>query len=163
RLERVEPEDHGPEHGGGHRARHGVCGFAYRRAYQACDRPDRGVVRPAALARPALRTAVAAARRHHPRDLRNHRRLSQPRRPMLANAGGPAWQMHLLPQRLDKFSYVGTFAILFAASNVFKVPAYAALGQLTVENLKIGVLLLPVAIASNYAGIWLVRKTPTEL
>jgi uncharacterized membrane protein YfcA len=82
---------------------------------------------------------------------------------MLANAGGPAWQMHLLPQRLDKLSYVGTFAILFAASNVFKVPAYGALGQLTGENLKIGVLLLPVAIASNYVGIWLVRKTPTEL
>ena len=27
---------------------------------------------------------------------------------ILANAGGPAWQMHLLPQRLDKLTYVGT-------------------------------------------------------
>jgi len=34
---------------------------------------------------------------------------------------------------------------------------------LTAENLKIGVLLLPVAIASNYVGIWLVRQTSTEL
>jgi len=82
---------------------------------------------------------------------------------MLANAGGPAWQMHLLPQRLDKFTYVGTFAILFAASDVLKIPAYGALGQLTRENLAVGLLLLPVAIASNYAGIWLLRRTPAEM
>src|SRR5262249_2300591 len=35
---------------------------------------------------------------------------------MLANAGGPAWQMHLLPQKLEKFTYVGTITMLFAAS-----------------------------------------------
>jgi uncharacterized membrane protein YfcA len=81
---------------------------------------------------------------------------------MLANAGGPAWQMHLLPQRLDKLTYVGTFTMLFAASNLMKVPAYGALGQLTAENLTIGAVLLPVAVAANYAGIWLVRRTPTE-
>jgi uncharacterized protein len=82
---------------------------------------------------------------------------------MLANAGGPAWQMHLLPQRLDKLTYVGTFTILFAASNLMKVPAYGALGQLTAENLTIGAMLLPLAVIANYAGIWLVRRTPTEL
>ena len=42
---------------------------------------------------------------------------------MLANAGGPAWQMHLLPQKLDKIPYIGTFAVLFAASNVIKFRA----------------------------------------
>ena len=82
---------------------------------------------------------------------------------MLANAGGPAWQMHLLPQKLEKLTYVGTFSILFAASNIIKVPAYGSLGQLTFENLAIGASLLPLAVAANYAGIWLVRKTPTEL
>jgi uncharacterized membrane protein YfcA len=82
---------------------------------------------------------------------------------MLANAGGPAWQMHLLPQKLDKFTYVGTFALLFAAGDLLKIPAYGALGQLTAENLAIGVILLPVAVAANYTGIWLVRRTPTEL
>ena len=82
---------------------------------------------------------------------------------MLANAGGPAWQMHLLPQRLDKLTYVGTFTMLFAASNLMKIPAYGALGQLTGENLAIGAILLPLAVIANYAGIWLVRRTPTEL
>jgi uncharacterized membrane protein YfcA len=82
---------------------------------------------------------------------------------MLANAGGPAWQMHLLPQKLDKFSYVGTFAMLFAAGNLLKLPAYGVLGQLTGENLAVGLALLPMAVIANYAGIWLVRRTPTEL
>jgi uncharacterized protein len=82
---------------------------------------------------------------------------------MLANAGGPAWQIHLLPQKLDKLSYVGTVAILFAVGNVLKLPAYGALGQLTGENLAVGLALLPAAVISNYAGIWMVRKMPTEL
>jgi uncharacterized membrane protein YfcA len=82
---------------------------------------------------------------------------------MLANAGGPVWQMHLLPQRLDKFTYVGTFSVLFASSNLLKTPAYGALGQLTGENLLIGAILLPIAVLANYAGIWLVRRISTEL
>jgi uncharacterized protein len=82
---------------------------------------------------------------------------------MLANAGGPAWQIHLLPQRLDKFTYVGTFTMLFAAGNLMKIPAYGALGQLTGENLLIGTVLLPLAVIANYAGIWLVRRTSSEL
>ena len=82
---------------------------------------------------------------------------------MLANAGGPAWQMHLLPQKLEKFTYVGTITMLFAASNVMKLPAYGALGQLTFDNLSVGAMLLPAAVAANYAGIWLVRRTPAEL
>jgi uncharacterized membrane protein YfcA len=82
---------------------------------------------------------------------------------MLANAGGPAWQMYLLPQKLEKFTYVGTLTMMFAASNLMKIPAYNALGQLTWDNLATGAVLLPAAVVANYAGIWLVRRTPTEL
>ncbi|HZR62140.1 MAG TPA: sulfite exporter TauE/SafE family protein [Xanthobacteraceae bacterium] len=82
---------------------------------------------------------------------------------LVANAGGPAWQMHLLPRRLDKLSYAGTLTILFAASDIIKLPAYGALGQLTIANLTVGAALLPVAIVANWAGLWLVRRTPTAL
>jgi uncharacterized membrane protein YfcA len=82
---------------------------------------------------------------------------------MLANAGGPAWQMHLLPQKLEKFTYVGTITMLFAASNLMKIPAYNALGQFSLDNFAAGAMLLPAAVAANYAGIWLVRRTPTEV
>jgi uncharacterized membrane protein YfcA len=82
---------------------------------------------------------------------------------MLANAGGPAWQIHLLPQKLDKLTYVGTIAILFAASNVIKVPGFATLGFITEENMLVGFALVPIAVLANYAGIWLVRRTSNEL
>jgi uncharacterized protein len=82
---------------------------------------------------------------------------------MLANAGGPAWQIHLLPQKLDRLTYVGTIAILFAASNVIKIPGFATLGFLTYDNILVGLALVPIAVASNYAGIWLVRRTSNEL
>ena len=39
-----------------------------------------------------------------------------------------------------------------------KVPAYVALGQFTRANLATAALLLPVAIASTLAGVWLVRR-----
>jgi uncharacterized membrane protein YfcA len=76
---------------------------------------------------------------------------------MLANAGGPVWQMHLLPQGLDKLTYVGTFAMLFAASDVLKIPAMAR-RSVDLRNLAVGLLLLPVAVAADYGGIWLLRK-----
>jgi uncharacterized membrane protein YfcA len=82
---------------------------------------------------------------------------------MLANAGGPAWQMHRVPQKLDKLTYVGTFTMLFASSNILKIPAYGSLGQFSWDNLLIGAVLLPVAVLANYAGIRLVRHTPTEM
>jgi uncharacterized membrane protein YfcA len=81
---------------------------------------------------------------------------------LLANAGGPPWQMHLLPQRLDKLTYVGTVTMLFAISNIIKIPAFGALGHLTADNLLVGAALLPAAVIANYAGIWLVRRTPAE-
>jgi uncharacterized membrane protein YfcA len=82
---------------------------------------------------------------------------------LIANAGGPVWQIHLLPQNLDKFTYAGTLTMLFAASNLMKMPAFAALGQMTFDNILTGTLLLPVAVASNYLGLWLVRRIATEL
>ena len=81
---------------------------------------------------------------------------------LLANAGGPAWQMHLLPQRLDKLTYVGTVTMLFGISNAYKIPAFGSLGLLTMENMALGLMLVPLAVCANYLGIWLVRRTPAE-
>ena len=55
-------------------------------------------------------------------------------------------------------SLVGTTAIYFATINWIKVPAYWALGQFTAQNLLTAAALLPVAIASTFAGVWLVRR-----
>lgn len=78
----------------------------------------------------------------------------------LAQAGGPPFQAHVLPQRLDKLTLVGTTAIFFAAVNLMKIAPYVALGQFSLDNFATSLVLLPLAVASNFLGIWLVRVTP---
>jgi uncharacterized membrane protein YfcA len=80
----------------------------------------------------------------------------------LAQAGAPPFQIFMLPQKLDKFTLVGTTLIFFAALNWMKVIPYFALGQFTPQNLATSALLLPLAIAANFLGIWLVRRVPHE-
>jgi len=80
----------------------------------------------------------------------------------LANAGSPPYQIHMLPQRLPKMTFVGTTALYFAATNLLKVPAYFALGQLTWANLSVGLALVPLAAATNMLGVYLVRRVSME-
>jgi len=80
----------------------------------------------------------------------------------LANAGAPPFQIHVLPRKLDKETFVGTYAIFFAVGNALKVVPYFLLGQLNLTNLSTSLVLLPLAILTNVAGVWLVRRTPTE-
>lgn len=81
----------------------------------------------------------------------------------LSQAGGPPYQVHVLPQRLPKLTLVGTTVIFFAIVNALKIGPYFALGQFSTVNFATSMLLLPIAIASNALGIWLVRVTPVEL
>lgn len=76
----------------------------------------------------------------------------------IAHAGQPPFQMWVLPKALAPAALVGTTAIYFAAINWIKVPAYWALGQFTWQNLATAAALLPVAVASTFAGVWLVRR-----
>ena len=80
----------------------------------------------------------------------------------IAHAGQPPFQVWVLPRRRPRDVLVGTTAIFFAAVNWFKVPAYFALGQFTRANLLTAAALLPVAIASTFAGVWLVRRVSAE-
>ena len=80
----------------------------------------------------------------------------------LAQAGAPPFQVFMLPQKLDKMTLVGTTLIFFAALNWMKLVAYSALGQFTMETLLTSALLMPLAIATNFFGIWLVRRVRTE-
>lgn len=79
----------------------------------------------------------------------------------LCQAGGPPFQVYVLPQRLDKLTFVGTMAIFFAIINVMKVVPYFALGQFSTAGLTTSITLVPLAVVTNFLGIWLVRVTPT--
>lgn len=80
-----------------------------------------------------------------------------------SQAGGPPFQIYVLPQQLPKFELVGTTAIYFGVVNLLKIAPYGALGQFTTENLVTSAALMPLAIAANFLGIWLVKRTPTDL
>jgi len=81
----------------------------------------------------------------------------------MVQAGSPPFQFFTLPQRMPKLTFVGTNAIVFAAINLMKVIPYTALGQFSTESLHISAWMMPLAVATNYFGIWLVRVTPTGL
>jgi len=76
----------------------------------------------------------------------------------IAHAGAPPFQMYVLTRRLPRDTFIGTSSIFFATVNWLKVPAYAALGQFTKPNLLTAAALLPLAIASTWAGAVLVRR-----
>jgi uncharacterized membrane protein YfcA len=80
----------------------------------------------------------------------------------IAHAGAPPYQLWVMPRRLPQNILVGTTAIQFAAMNWIKVPAYAGLGEFTPQNLLASALLLPVAILSTFAGVWLVRRVQAD-
>jgi len=81
----------------------------------------------------------------------------------IIQVGAPPYQVHILPQRLDKLTLIGTTIIFFALVNVMKLVPYFALGQFSTQTLATSAVLLPFAIASNFFGLWLARRTPTEL
>ncbi len=80
----------------------------------------------------------------------------------ISHAGGPPFQMYVLPKKLARDVFIGTSAIFFAVVNWMKVPAYLALGQFSHESLATSAALLPLAIVSTWAGVWLVRRVPGQ-
>ena len=79
----------------------------------------------------------------------------------IAHAGGPPFQMWVTPRRLPHEVFVGTSSITFAAINWMKVPSYILLGSLGPEVLAASALLIPLAIMTTLAGVWLVRCLDT--
>ena len=81
----------------------------------------------------------------------------------ICQAGGPPYQMYVLRLRMPKMTYVGTTAMVFASMNWMKVVPYFALGQFSTKGIGTSLALLPLAIAANLLGFWLVRVTPQAL
>jgi len=82
---------------------------------------------------------------------------------VLVQAGSPPFQIFVLPQKLPKLVFVGTNAVFFAAINVVKLAPYYSLGGFSSRTLEASLLLLPLAVAANFLGLWLVRITPQEV
>jgi uncharacterized protein len=79
----------------------------------------------------------------------------------IIQVGAPPYQAHILPQRLDKLTLIGTTIIFFALVNVMKIVPYLALGQFSPATLGTSLVLLPLALATNVFGLWLARRVST--
>ncbi|HME86299.1 MAG TPA: sulfite exporter TauE/SafE family protein [Roseiarcus sp.] len=80
----------------------------------------------------------------------------------ISHAGSPPFRVYVMPQNLKPRVFAGTATMFFAAVNLIKLPPYFMLGQFSRENLTVSALLIPVAVLSTFAGVWLVRRVSAE-
>ncbi len=80
----------------------------------------------------------------------------------IAHAGTPPFQFYVMPQRLGRDEYVGTSVVFFAALNAMKIPAFAALGQISSAHLMAALVFIPVAILTSWLGVRMVRKVDVQ-
>ena len=59
--------------------------------------------------------------------------------------------------------YAATAISILTCMNVLKVVPYYLLGQLNMANLTTSLVLMPLAVASVYIGLWLVRRIPADV
>lgn len=76
----------------------------------------------------------------------------------ISHSGAPPFQVYVMPQYLKPRVFAGTATMFFAAVNLIKLPPYFLLGQFSRDNLLVSAWLVPVAVVSTFAGVWLVRR-----
>lgn len=81
----------------------------------------------------------------------------------VSHAGGPPYQVYTLPLGMTKTVFAGTSTIAFSVLNAVKLVPYWHLGQLNTANLKVAFLLMPLAAASVFLGVRLVKWLPEAL
>ena len=81
---------------------------------------------------------------------------------MMANAAGPIMIIYLLAMRLPKVEFVGTGAWFFFIINWLKVPFSANLQLMTVESVKLDLMMLPFIALGALAGIFLLKRIPQK-
>ncbi|MFM7445649.1 MAG: sulfite exporter TauE/SafE family protein, partial [Tabrizicola sp.] len=81
----------------------------------------------------------------------------------VSHAGAPPWQVYTLPLGLPKAVFAGTTTIAFAVINAVKLLPYWHLGQLSIGNLSIAVMLFVPAALAVLIGVRLVRWLPEKL
>jgi len=76
----------------------------------------------------------------------------------ISHAGGPPFQIYMLPQKLPKAEFAGTATILFAIINLSKIVPYQNLSPYSQEDLMKAAVLVPMALLGTYLGAYLTRR-----
>ena len=81
---------------------------------------------------------------------------------MMANAAGPIMIIYLLAMRLHKVEFIGTGAWFFFIVNWLKVPFSAGLDLMTMQSIKLDLMMLPLIAAGAAAGILILKRIPQK-
>jgi len=76
----------------------------------------------------------------------------------LIHSGGTPVNFFLLPQKLDKTVYVATMTLTFFIINIVKLVPYYYLDQLVFSNLKVSLILSPLAPISIFLGYYMHKR-----
>lgn len=82
---------------------------------------------------------------------------------MLANNGGPPFVLYLMIFRLNKFYFLGTAAWIFCILNISKMPFSIQLGYVTMETLRVNLLMVPFVLVGVAAGRWAMTRMSQRL
>ena len=81
----------------------------------------------------------------------------------VSHAGGPPFQIYVLPLRLPTLIFAGTSVIFFAAINAVKLIPYAMLGEFDTQNLLVSATLLPLAPISMVLGVKIAKTISPKI
>jgi len=76
----------------------------------------------------------------------------------IAHAGGPPFQIYILPQKLSKAQFAGTATLFFAVINAAKILPYQNIRPYSSEMLWNATLLIPFALLGAVIGAHLTRR-----
>jgi hypothetical protein len=80
----------------------------------------------------------------------------------ISHAGGPPFQVYLLPQKLPKIVFAGTSTLFFTAINLVKLAPYHQLRPYDTEQMMGTLVLIPFALMGTVVGAYLTRKIADE-
>jgi uncharacterized membrane protein YfcA len=81
----------------------------------------------------------------------------------ISHAGGPPFQIYVLPQRLPKLEFAGTATLLFAVINAAKILPYQQLQPYSWEDLMRAADLMPAALIGTVVGAYVTQKIADAL
>jgi uncharacterized membrane protein YfcA len=76
----------------------------------------------------------------------------------ISHAGGPPFQIYMLPQRLPKIEFAGTATLLFTVINAAKILPYQQLQPYSTDDLMRAADLIPFALIGTVLGAYLTKK-----
>ncbi len=80
----------------------------------------------------------------------------------MANAAGPIMVIYLLAMKFDKSRFMGTAAWFFLILNWLKIPLFVWDSRITLESIKIDILMFPMIVLGAAAGIFILKRIPQK-